>query len=132
MMKLIVLVLFFLINVQATAAAPVTGKMFKGLCLCYTVVAMTFFSVSISGYWAFGNQAQGTILSNFIVDGTTLVPKWFLMMTDIFTLLQLSAVTVVSIQHPIHIPNDKSRAHYMYISCHITNYSFIILKKNYL
>ncbi|ONK71226.1 uncharacterized protein A4U43_C04F6180 [Asparagus officinalis] len=85
-------------EIQATAAAPVTGKMFKGLCLCYTVVVMTFFSVSISGYWAFGNQAQGTILSNFIVDGTTLVPKWFLMMTNIFTLLQLSAVSVVYLQ----------------------------------
>ncbi|XP_072999530.1 GABA transporter 1 [Typha latifolia] len=85
-------------EIQATAAAPVKGKMFKGLCLCYAIVVVTFFSVAISGYWAFGNAAQGTILSNFIVDGSTLVPKWFLMMTNIFTLLQLSAVGVVYLQ----------------------------------
>lgn len=72
--------------------------MFKGLCLCYMVVVMTFFSVAVSGYWAFGNKAQGTILSNFILDGATLVPKWFLMMTYVFTLLQLSAVSVVYLQ----------------------------------
>ncbi|EHA8591129.1 putative GABA transporter 1 [Cocos nucifera] len=72
--------------------------MFKGLCLCYTVVVTTFFSVAVSGYWAFGNQADGTILSNFIVGDTTLVPKWFLVMTNVFTLLQLAAVGVVYLQ----------------------------------
>ncbi|KAJ0969783.1 hypothetical protein J5N97_022660 [Dioscorea zingiberensis] len=86
-------------EIQATAAPPVTGKMFKGLCLCYTVVVATFFSVAVSGYWAFGNKADGTILSNFIVEGGhTLVPKWFLLMTNIFMLLQLSAVGVVYLQ----------------------------------
>lgn len=83
------------IKLQATAAPPVKGKMFKGLCLCYTVVVTTFFSVAVSGYWAFGNQAESNILSNFIVGDTTLVPKWFLVMTNVFTLLQLAAVGVV-------------------------------------
>lgn len=69
--------------------------MFKGLCLCYAVVIMTFSSVAISGYWAFGNQAEGLILSNFLDDGKPLVPKWFIFMTNIFTILQLSAVGVV-------------------------------------
>lgn len=90
--------LFF---VQATLAPPVTGKMFKGLCVCYTVVTATFFSVAISGYWAFGNQAAGTVLSNFLVDGKSLVPKWFLLMTNVFTLLQVSAVGVVIISSNI-------------------------------
>ncbi|KAJ6849424.1 GABA transporter 1 [Iris pallida] len=85
-------------EIQATAAPPIKGKMFKGLCLCYMVVLATFFSVAISGYWAFGNQADGTVLTNFIVDGVTLVPKWFLLMTNILTLLQLSAVGVVYLQ----------------------------------
>ncbi|XP_021812129.1 GABA transporter 1 [Prunus avium] len=85
-------------EIQATIAPPVKGKMFKGLCLCYAVVTMTFSSVAISGYWAFGNQAEGLILSNFLDDGKPLVPKWFIFMTNLFTILQLSAVGVVYLQ----------------------------------
>jgi hypothetical protein len=85
-------------EIQATVAAPVTGKMFKGLCLCYSVVVTTFFSVAISGYWAFGNQAQGILLSNFMVDGRAVIPQWLLLVTQLFTLLQLSAVAVVYLQ----------------------------------
>jgi hypothetical protein len=70
--------------------------MFKGLCVCYGVVTVTFFSVAISGYWAFGNKAEGQILTNFLDNGNPLVPKWFILMTNIFTMLQLSAVGVVS------------------------------------
>ncbi|KAH7561176.1 hypothetical protein JRO89_XS10G0185200 [Xanthoceras sorbifolium] len=85
-------------EIQATIAPPVKGKMFKGLCVCYAVVTVTFFSVAISGYWAFGNQADGLILTNFLDDGKPLVPKWFIFMTNIFTILQLSAVGVVYLQ----------------------------------
>ncbi|KVH90693.1 hypothetical protein Ccrd_007274 [Cynara cardunculus var. scolymus] len=61
-------------EIQATLAPPVKGKMFKGLCVCYAVVTVTFFSVAISGYWAFGNEAEGLILSNFLDhDGNPLV-----------------------------------------------------------
>lgn len=69
--------------------------MFKGLCVCYSVIVTTYFSVAISGYWAFGNQAMGTVLSNFMGDEKPLLPTWFLLMTNVFTLLQVSAVTVV-------------------------------------
>ncbi|KAL6967082.1 Sodium- and chloride-dependent GABA transporter 1 [Sarracenia purpurea var. burkii] len=85
-------------EIQATLAPPVKGKMFKGLCVCYAVVIVTFFSVAISGYWAFGNQAEGLILSNFLDDGKALIPKWFILMTNIFTILQLSAVAGVYLQ----------------------------------
>ncbi|OWM73702.1 hypothetical protein CDL15_Pgr026806 [Punica granatum] len=85
-------------EIQATLAPPVKGKMFKGLCLCYAIVLVTFFSVAISGYWAFGNQADALILSNFVVDGRALMPKWFVFMTNMFTILQLSAVAVVYCQ----------------------------------
>ncbi|PON75285.1 Amino acid transporter, transmembrane domain containing protein [Trema orientale] len=85
-------------EIQATLAPPVKGKMFKGLSICYTVVTVTFFSVAISGYWAFGNQAEGLILNNFLKDGEALVPKWFILMTNIFTIMQLSAVGVVYLQ----------------------------------
>ncbi|RVW88064.1 GABA transporter 1 [Vitis vinifera] len=82
-------------EIQATIAPPVTGKMFKGLCICYTVIILTYFSVGISGYWAFGNDAQGSVLSNFIDGDNPLLPTWFLLMTNVFTLTQLAAVGVV-------------------------------------
>ncbi|KAK8596162.1 hypothetical protein V6N13_000810 [Hibiscus sabdariffa] len=85
-------------EIQATIAPPVKGKMFKGLCVCYTVLMVTFFTVAISGYWAFGNESEGLLLSNFLDDGKSLVPKWFFLMTNIFTVLQLSAVSVVYLQ----------------------------------
>ncbi|CAN4120424.1 unnamed protein product [Withania somnifera] len=85
-------------EIQATIAPPVKGKMFKGLCICYAMLSTTFFSVAISGYWAFGNQAEGLILSNFTQNGHNLVPKSFIFITNIFTILQLSAVAVVYLQ----------------------------------
>ncbi|CAK9185707.1 unnamed protein product [Ilex paraguariensis] len=85
-------------EIQATIAPPIKGKMFKGLLVCYAVVFSTFFSVAISGYWAFGNQSQGSVLSNFMVGHKALVPKWFLVMTNVFTLVQVSAVSLVYLQ----------------------------------
>ncbi|PRQ56315.1 putative amino acid transporter, transmembrane domain-containing protein [Rosa chinensis] len=69
--------------------------MLKGLCVCYAVVLSIFFSAAISGYWAFGNQAKGTILLNFLVDEKPLLPTWVLLRTNVFTFLQVAAVSVV-------------------------------------
>lgn len=85
-------------EIQATVAPPVEGKMFKGLLVCYAVIIMTFFSVAISGYWAFGNQTKGVILINFMVDEKPLLPTWVLLMTNVLTLLQVAAVSVVYLQ----------------------------------
>ncbi|KAI5648483.1 hypothetical protein M9H77_34488 [Catharanthus roseus] len=85
-------------EIQATIAAPVSGKMFKGLLLCYSVVISNYFSVGISGYWAFGNQVKGSVLSNFMDGNRPLLPKWFLIITNIFTLLQVTACTLVYLQ----------------------------------
>ncbi|KAL8136752.1 hypothetical protein V2J09_002753 [Rumex salicifolius] len=73
-------------EIQATLVPPVKGKMLKGLTVCYSVVIATFFSVSISGYWAFGNKSEGQILSNFTAgsNGGVLIPKWFIYMTNAF------------------------------------------------
>ena len=90
---------FLIIYLQATLAPPVKGKMFKGLSVCYSVVTLTFFTVGISGYWAFGNEAESLILSNFSDNGKALLPKWFIFMTNTFTILQLSAVAVVKTKH---------------------------------
>ncbi|KAJ9159841.1 hypothetical protein P3X46_025305 [Hevea brasiliensis] len=94
-------------EIQATIAAPAKGKMFKGLLVCYAVVATTFFSVAISGYWAFGNQAKGTVLMNFMPDDKPLLPFWVLLMTNVFTLLQVAAVTVVYLQPTNEVLEQK-------------------------
>ncbi|KAF3336221.1 GABA transporter 1-like protein [Carex littledalei] len=85
-------------EIQATISPPVTGKMFKGLGMCYTVVIVTFFSVSVSGYWAFGNKSESSIISNFMADGVNLAPEWLIYLSNIFPLLQLSAVATVYLQ----------------------------------
>ncbi|KAJ8641447.1 hypothetical protein MRB53_018141 [Persea americana] len=64
-------------EIQATLAPPVNGKMFKGLSICYAVVITTFFSVAISGYWAFENQASATVLSKFLIDESLLCQNGF-------------------------------------------------------
>ncbi|GMP88647.1 hypothetical protein CsSME_00040555 [Camellia sinensis var. sinensis] len=76
--------------------------MFKALCVCCAVVIVTFLGVAISGYWAFGNQASGQILTNFLgIDGKALVPKWFFFMSNISIVLQLATVGVV--KNNIHL-----------------------------
>ena len=75
--------------------------MFKGLCVCYAVVVSTFFSVAISGYWAFGNQARGTVLANLMIDEKSLLPTWVLLITNVFTLLQVVAVTLVRMSYSL-------------------------------
>ncbi|KAH1254309.1 GABA transporter 1 [Glycine max] len=79
-------------EIEATLAPPVEGKMLKGLCVCYVVVALSFFSVAISGYWAFGYQAAGLIFSNFVDDySKPLAPKWLIYLPNICTIAQLLA-----------------------------------------
>ncbi|KAG7653522.1 Amino acid transporter transmembrane domain [Arabidopsis suecica] len=87
-------------EIQATISAPVKGKMMKGLCMCYLVVIVTYFTVAITGYWAFGNKANGFIFTNFLnaETGHYLVPTWFIFLVNLFTVLQLSAVAVVYLQ----------------------------------
>ncbi|PWA63158.1 proline transporter 1 [Artemisia annua] len=85
-------------EIQATIAEPVKGKMFKGLLVCYAVVISCYFSVGISGYWAFGNQVESSVLQNFMVGSNPLLPKWFLLMTNGFTVLQVAATSLVYLQ----------------------------------
>ncbi|XP_024361746.1 GABA transporter 1 isoform X2 [Physcomitrium patens] len=91
-------------EIQATLAPPVENKMFKGLLVCYTVVVTTFFSVAISGYWAFGNQVAGYVLTNLApTDGPALVPSWLILLANGFALAQLTAVALVYSQPTFEI-----------------------------
>jgi len=96
-------------EIQATLAPPVTGKMFKGLCICYTVVLSTFFSVAVSGYWAFGNRSAGNIFNNFAPAGEpSLVPNWLLFTANICIILQLFALALVYSQPIFEVLEGKS------------------------
>ncbi|KAB5544060.1 hypothetical protein DKX38_012172 [Salix brachista] len=101
---------------QATVAPPVEGKMFKGLLVCYAVIIMTFFSVAISGYWAFGNQTKGVILMNFVVDEKPSLPTWVLLMTNVFTLLQVAAVSVFSYKNKV----KPTSTYYTFLAKHLS------------
>ena len=83
---------FFLIWLQATLSPPVTGKMFKGLLVCYSVVTSTFFSVASSGYWAYGNSAAGNLFTSLAPD----IPSWLTFLANMLILAQLFAVALVS------------------------------------
>lgn len=82
---------------QATLAPPATGKMLKGLMLCYSVILATFYSASVSGYWVFGNKSNSNILKSLMPDeGPSLAPTWVLGLAIVFILLQLFAIGLVS------------------------------------
>lgn len=87
-----------IIYMQATLAPPATGKMLKGLLLCYSVIFFTFYSAAISGYWVFGNNSSSNILKNLMPDeGPTLAPIVVIGLAVIFVLLQLFAIGLVSL-----------------------------------
>lgn len=84
-------------SIQATLAPPATGKMVKGLLMCYSVIVITFYSAAVSGYWVFGNKSNSNILKSLMPDaGPSLAPTWVLGLGVIFVLLQLLAIGLVS------------------------------------
>ncbi|ESQ46759.1 hypothetical protein EUTSA_v10027762mg [Eutrema salsugineum] len=96
-------------EIQATLAPPATGKMLKGLLLCYSVIFFTFYSAAISGYWVFGRNSSSNILKNLMPDqGPTLAPIVVIGLAVIFVLLQLFAIGLVYSQVAYEIMEKKS------------------------
>ncbi|XP_072965702.1 probable GABA transporter 2 [Typha angustifolia] len=96
-------------EIQATLAPPATGKMVKGLILCYSVIFVTFYSAAISGYWAFGKQVQSNVLKSLLPDGgPSLAPTWLLGLAVVFILLQLLAIGLVYSQVAYEIMEKNS------------------------
>lgn len=96
-------------EIQATLAPPATGKMFKGLVMCYTVIFFTFYSAAISGYWVFGSKSNSNILKSLIPDdGPSLAPTVVLGLAVVFVLLQLFAIGLVYSQVAYEIMEKKS------------------------
>ncbi|KAL4334772.1 hypothetical protein GQ457_07G007340 [Hibiscus cannabinus] len=98
-------------EIQATLAPPATGKMVKGLLMCYTVAFLTFYSVAVSGYWAFGSKSNSNILKSLMPDeGPALAPTAVLGLAVVFVLLQLLAIALVYSQVAYDIM-EKQSAH---------------------
>ncbi|KAL2342690.1 hypothetical protein Fmac_003975 [Flemingia macrophylla] len=96
-------------EIQATLAPPATGKMVKGLAMCYAVIFVTFYSAAVSGYWVFGNKSNPNILKSLLPDsGPSLAPTWVLGLAIIFVLLQLFAIALVYSQVAYEIMEKKS------------------------
>ncbi|CAL0313333.1 unnamed protein product [Lupinus luteus] len=96
-------------EIQATLAPPATGKMVKGLTMCYAVAFVTFYSAAISGYWVFGNKSNSNILKSLLPDeGPALAPTWVLGLGVIFVLLQLFAIGLIYSQVAYEIMEKKS------------------------
>ncbi|XP_062074529.1 probable GABA transporter 2 [Humulus lupulus] len=96
-------------EIQATLAPPATGKMVKGLVMCYSVIFFTFYSVAVSGYWLFGNKSNSNILESLMPDeGPSLAPTWVLGLSVVFVLLQLFAIGLVYSQVAYEIMEKKS------------------------
>ncbi|XP_048230936.1 probable GABA transporter 2 isoform X2 [Ricinus communis] len=96
-------------EIQATLAPPATGKMVKGLLMCYIVIVVTFYSAAVSGYWVFGNKSNSNILKSLLPDeGPALAPTWVLGLGVIFVLLQLFAIGLVYSQVAYEIMEKNS------------------------
>ncbi|KAF6173009.1 hypothetical protein GIB67_006385 [Kingdonia uniflora] len=96
-------------EIQATLAPPATGKMVKGLLMCYAVILLTFYPAAVSGYWVFGNKANSNILKSLMPDeGPSLAPTWVMGLAVIFVLFQLFAIGLVYSQVAYEIMEKKS------------------------
>ncbi|XP_029127747.1 probable GABA transporter 2 isoform X1 [Cajanus cajan] len=96
-------------EIQATLAPPAAEKMVKGLGMCYVVIGTTFYTIAVSGYWAFGNKSSSNIfLSLMPNDGPSLAPTWVLGLAVIFVLFQLFAIGLVYSQVAYEIMEKKS------------------------
>ncbi|KAK4843238.1 hypothetical protein QYF36_005712 [Acer negundo] len=96
-------------EIQATLAPPATGKMVKGLIMCYSVIFVTFYSAAVSGYWVFGNKSNSNILKSLMPDNEpSLAPTLVLGLAVVFVLLQLLAIGLVYSQVAFEIMEKKT------------------------
>ncbi|GAV69518.1 LOW QUALITY PROTEIN: Aa_trans domain-containing protein, partial [Cephalotus follicularis] len=96
-------------EIQETLAPPATGKMVKGLLMCYTGIFLTFYSVAVSGYYVFGNKSNSNILKSLMPDhGPSLAPTLVIGLAIVFVLLQLFVIGPVYSQVAYEIMEKQS------------------------
>jgi amino acid permease len=70
-------------EVQATVKAPSTRNMYKGISMCYIIIAVSYLAVAITGYWAFGAAVNPFVVYSF--GG----PQWAVTLALLLAIIQI-------------------------------------------
>eukprot|EP00250_Pteridium_aquilinum_P007363 c17099_g1_i1 orf=657-2108(-) len=89
------------VEIQSAIKPPTSRNMMKGLCLCYGIIFITIVPVATTGYWAFGDLANGNILENIFPDqdATRYLPSWMCILLNACIFVQL-VVSSLMYSHP--------------------------------
>jgi hypothetical protein len=80
---------------QATVKEPAIMNMRKGITMAYCLISSTYFTVAVSGYWAFGQTVLPYLLNNL----TT--PTWPVTIANIAAIIQITGCYQVTQQAPV-------------------------------
>ena len=84
-------------EIQGTMVAPIGNKMKHALIVTYIVVFLTYWPITIVGYWVFGNAANANPFYNLAPPGAEqLMPKWMTFVGTFSLVAQQFAVAAVS------------------------------------
>eukprot|EP00879_Flechtneria_rotunda_P027815 GHRR01029817.1.p1 GENE.GHRR01029817.1~~GHRR01029817.1.p1 ORF type:complete len:318 (+),score=90.78 GHRR01029817.1:170-1123(+) len=70
-------------EVQATVKAPSQRNMYKGISLAYSIIAVTYLAVAITGYWAFGYAVNPFVVYSFAG------PQWAVTLALVLAITQI-------------------------------------------
>eukprot|EP00775_Hariotina_reticulata_P009422 gene9422-9588_t len=70
-------------EVQATVKLPSEKNMYKGISMCYAIIAVTYLLVSCTGYWAFGYAVSPFVVYSF--PG----PQWAVTLALLLAIVQI-------------------------------------------
>ncbi|KAM0022700.1 putative amino acid transporter, transmembrane domain-containing protein [Helianthus debilis subsp. tardiflorus] len=70
-------------TIPSTPEKPSKGPMWKGVVVAYIVVAICYFPVAISGYWAFGNRVSDNVLISLEK------PVWLIAAANVFVVIHV-------------------------------------------
>ena len=84
-----------MVLLQATIKEPAVKNMWKGITMAYALITSTYFSVAISGYWAFGQNCLPYLLNNLSN------PVWPITIANLAAIVQITGCYQV-ISRPIY------------------------------
>ncbi|KAM7476874.1 hypothetical protein LguiB_024117 [Lonicera macranthoides] len=71
------------LEIQATIPSPSKKPMWRGVIVAYAIVAICYYSVSISGFWAFGNVVEDDVLISLEK------PRWLIIVANFMVFLHV-------------------------------------------
>lgn len=70
-------------TIHSTPEKPSKKPMWKGVVVAYVIIAICYFSVAFSGYWAFGNSVKDNILVSLNK------PAWLIVAANAFVVIHV-------------------------------------------